>query len=251
MGPKNSCVKNGPTNFPTVFVFSHDGHFGLGGGGGFGGGVPPFWFLILVKTPLGGWGGGALLLRLSAVLIHPWPPSHCRASHAPEPCGVGERVGGGGCGCGCGGGAPGSAIVRWEGPVPHKRGAPSVAGWSNGLVPVRRACQTVAALPFPCSSRPNSSRGSDSSRPAASSTSAQQTHRTPAVVHPPRRSGGGGGGGVSGSCFSVVAEGAPSDTAGVARRLGPRPPPPPPPCASTPAVPKVQAKQRANAHPRV
>ena len=42
--------------FPTVnFVFSHDGHFGLGrGGGGFGGGPPP-WFLIILKKP---WAGG-------------------------------------------------------------------------------------------------------------------------------------------------------------------------------------------------
>ena len=38
--------------FPIVnFIFSRDGHFGLGGrGGGFGGG-PPLWFLILLKKP--------------------------------------------------------------------------------------------------------------------------------------------------------------------------------------------------------
>ena len=44
--------------FPVVnFVFSRDGHFGLGrGGGGFGGGVPPpLWFLIILKKP---WSGG-------------------------------------------------------------------------------------------------------------------------------------------------------------------------------------------------
>ena len=37
------------------FVFSRDGHFGLGrGGGGFGGGVPPpLWFLIILKKPGG------------------------------------------------------------------------------------------------------------------------------------------------------------------------------------------------------
>ena len=41
--------------FPIVnFVFSHDGHFGLGrGGGGFGGkgSPPPSWFLIILKKP--------------------------------------------------------------------------------------------------------------------------------------------------------------------------------------------------------
>ena len=45
-------------NFPIVnFVFSHDGHFGLGGGEGvLGEGSPPPWFLIILKKP---WGGGA------------------------------------------------------------------------------------------------------------------------------------------------------------------------------------------------
>ena len=46
--------------FPIVnFVFSHDGHFGLGRGeGGFGGGVPPPWLLIILKKPWGGGGPG-------------------------------------------------------------------------------------------------------------------------------------------------------------------------------------------------
>ena len=41
--------------FPVVnFVFSHYGHFGLGGGGGgFRGGPPPTWFLIILKKPWG------------------------------------------------------------------------------------------------------------------------------------------------------------------------------------------------------
>ena len=62
--------------FPIVnFVFSHDGHFGLGrGGGGFGGGVPPPpWFLIILKKPWGGaseggWGHRAFALARRAAV---------------------------------------------------------------------------------------------------------------------------------------------------------------------------------------
>ena len=56
--------------FPIVnFVFSHDGHFGLGrGGGGFGGGGA--WFLIILKKPC-------------APLRHLARGSRCGYSHGP------------------------------------------------------------------------------------------------------------------------------------------------------------------------
>ena len=53
--PKFCGAKMAQQDFPVVnFVFSHDGHFGVGGGG------------------RGGQGGGTLLLRLSMGLIHAW-----------------------------------------------------------------------------------------------------------------------------------------------------------------------------------
>ena len=63
--------------FPFVnFVFSRDGHFGLGGGGGLGRGVPPAppWVLIILKKP---WGGVPPSPPLRHVFVtwrlKPWP----------------------------------------------------------------------------------------------------------------------------------------------------------------------------------
>ena len=50
MGPKILCTKNGLTISPVVhLVFSHDGHFGLGGGGG----LPPLllWCAAILLPP--------------------------------------------------------------------------------------------------------------------------------------------------------------------------------------------------------
>ena len=69
------------------FVFSHDGHFGLGRrGGGFGGGPPP-WVLIILKKPCFGghqWSGCSVRTRLQLRLPHSFhrllsivtPPAH-------------------------------------------------------------------------------------------------------------------------------------------------------------------------------
>ena len=56
LDPKLGVPKWPDQIFPIVnFVFSHDGHFGLGrGGGGFGGGVPPPLVFNYSKEALGG-----------------------------------------------------------------------------------------------------------------------------------------------------------------------------------------------------
>ena len=53
--------------FPIInFVFSHDGHFGLGRGEGvLGEGSPPLWFLIILKKP---WGtDGTIIISTATV----------------------------------------------------------------------------------------------------------------------------------------------------------------------------------------
>ena len=89
--------------FPIVnFVFSHNGHFGLGrGGGGFGGGVPPPLVFDYSKEALGGGGTpwvpgrqllstpspGQQLVAKGTGLKSPWVPSvrdAPRARKAPE-----------------------------------------------------------------------------------------------------------------------------------------------------------------------
>ena len=72
--------------FPIVnFVFSRDGHFGLGrGGGGFGGRgpPPPLWFLIILKKPWGG--GGGLPCPMPSERGQYEPPTHSVPNPRPS-----------------------------------------------------------------------------------------------------------------------------------------------------------------------